>query len=95
MLYAGVQGSRGAGMPAFGSMQPPPPRPQQQQQQQNWGTQGSSQQQQKSGALDRPPLSGGVLGRGPMGFGGSLLGKRPAAQPSLLDDLVADDLDYL
>jgi hypothetical protein len=92
----GVQGSSGAGMPAFGCMQPPPPRPQQQTQQ-KWGMQGSFQQQQQhqAGVQDRPPLIEGVLGRGPMGFGGTMLGKRPAAQLSLLDDLVADDLDDL
>jgi hypothetical protein len=45
------------------------------------------------GVLGKGGVSGGVLGRGGAGvLGGSLLGKR-SAQLSLLDDLVADDLD--
>jgi hypothetical protein len=63
--------------------------------QQQWGMQ---QQQQaggvSGGVLGKGGVSGGVLGRVGTGVreGGSLLGKRPA-QLSLLDDLVADDLD--
>jgi hypothetical protein len=57
----------------------------QQQQQQQWGLQGSRQQQQ---------LSGGMFGKQIGVLGATVLGKRPAAV-SLLDDLVAGDLDDL
>ena len=63
--------------------------------QQQWGMQ---QQQQQAGGvsggvLGKGGVSGGVLRRGGAGvLGGSLLGKR-SAQLSLLDDLVAGDLD--
>jgi hypothetical protein len=89
-----------AGTPVVGSMGPPPSRQQQhpQQQQQKWGMPGGNhqqQQQQQQGTQGRGGLSGGLVGMGAVGFGSGLLGKRPAAHMSLLDDLVADDLDDL
>jgi hypothetical protein len=88
-----------AGMPVVGGMGPPPSQQQQhpqQQQQQKWGMPGGNQQQQQQqGTQGRRGLSGGLAGMGTVGFGSGVLGKRPAVQMSLMDDLVADDLDDL
>jgi hypothetical protein len=87
-----------AGMPVVGGMGPPPSQQQQhpqQQQQQKWGMPGGNQQQQQQGTQGRRGLIGGLAGMGTVGFGSGVLGKRPAVQMSLLDDLVADDLDDL
>jgi hypothetical protein len=61
--------------------------------QQQWGMQQQQAGGVSGGVLGKGGVSGVVLGRVGAGvLGGSLLGKRPA-QLSLLDDLVADDLD--
>jgi len=80
-------------------LQPPAARPSQphqqgQQGQQQWSLQGSMRPPvQQWGLPGRSAVSQGQVGAAGVGFGASLLGKRPAV--SLLDDLVADDLDDL
>lgn len=81
-------------------LQPPPAPPSQphqqgqQGQQQQWSLQGSMRPPvQQWGLPGRSAVSQGQVGAAGVGFGASLLGKRPAV--SLLDDLVADDLDAL